>query len=992
MTHRDNYKTRKLGKKSQLALFITLGILFLLALTVVTFVALRDDSVRGGTGDVAKVDLDANTIIRTIESCVFLAEPTILEIVKNGGELNMSNDILYNGIHYNKWCLYSSINGCKNQIFSKPKLELEITKHIKPIIESCIDLSSYENQGYSITQGALSVETAVGPRDLIIYLTRPLTVRKGEFKFQQSQYSVKLDIPVGRVYDIANMILNEEIQYGYFDKDQWMKDYSAEIRINKHKTYPDTVYNLVKISNETKKRVELNFAIEGTDTISDFMNEKITTPENGLCKEGDTCFYNPESAKCSGYVSSLDECNDPLTDYYPICNGTDCAGCGLYTHGQEWCLYDGPTGEGMDFVGTRHYKKSCINGFIYTEECRDFREEMCVSDGSGTNAMCRPNRWKTCAGQTSQSTCEDDSKRDCSWIEYSSDFNKNNYNGDARIRCVPEVSPGFMWWANQGMEACQMNNEWMDCDGASCPQIWSETSMLQCKRLGDCGKYYTVGGNIGNLSFMTTDLYDHPDGPDTAILLPPEYLGNNYPDLTLSPFTYSKENFDESDFDCTDCTFDDMGDRVGEYIDWIESLDADDLLLEYALDGDISYHTRHFTLCYPFKSYEDGDCSTCFRGDIPCTEYRCRSTGNNCLFYIDNNGYGQCKERSTSPIPLTILDWTFDVAGYNIDSGDAYFATPDIKGKQISESVSSFSPIYVKFNTSSPAQCKKGLLPVSYQDFPFDLDFTISTPEAGFNIEHQFTIYALSSEYMLDDINTILDMADLIQMSDPAFIDQQLNILVYNLTSAVNTLYGTPGVSDSDLDDMLTRINETMDYYNDEIKPLMEDMYDTLDIYIQQYSIALTTDQAYTFFNCIDEYGNENEQDFFVTYFIAEDNNIPLPQPGTKIANNDYYHPTIDMEILMNEPVECKASFVGEDYLDMDYDMICDSGYYSFEDGFKCTLSLSKALNPYCDPFNNFGEIYYSCRDKIYLTNISESNISPPVSMTFKQNCSHSFI
>ena len=47
-------------------------------------------------------------------------------------------------------------------------------------------------------------------------------------------------------------------------------------------------------------------------------------------------------------------------------------------NGESWCVYDGAIGEGKDPVGSRHWKRVCINGEVKVEPCADYRGQICV--------------------------------------------------------------------------------------------------------------------------------------------------------------------------------------------------------------------------------------------------------------------------------------------------------------------------------------------------------------------------------------------------------------------------------------------------------------------------------------------------------------------------------------------------------------------------------------------------------------------------------------
>jgi len=968
-------KMRGLNNKSQVAIFVVLGIVIILGITGYIVATSRDDQ-RVDIKNTESIILDSNTIIRNVESCLLKTKDTIKQITENGGELVISEAYFYNGVNYSFWCKHDSSKGCRNKVMSLRKLEQELNKELKPVIDDCLNLSLYEKQGFKVDTGISTVTTAVGPRDLTIYLNKPISISKLNFSFDHSEFTYKFNTHVGRMFEIGNMILNREIKGGHFDKDDWMVKYGAEVRIDKHKPYPNTLYSIRRYDNETNEWLKLNFAIEGEDTQVDNSYEPDYNPF-GWCKEGDLCFFNPGSGFCDGTETGYRDstCKNVSQDSVPLCQGAECDDCGSYSHGKEWCVYDGPVGSGLDYVGSRHYKQSCVDGYIYTEECRDFREEICVS--SGSEATCRPNRWKTCMKQDDQSSCEDSSKRDCMWFDTSHVFDKSLYNGDEQIKCVPQVPPGFRFWAGSGYEVCQMNNEWMDCQNyVSCPQVWNEVSMLQCGRLGDCGLGYSVGGELGNYSFMTTDIYDFPNGPSRSLLLGPEYIGTTTSfKLELAPLEYKAEDYNSNVFDCTDCTIEDLLTRFEEYSIYLESLDYDDLIWEYVTTGSVDYYTRHLTLCMPFQIFESGDCTLCNDPIFPCTEYKCRSIGNNCMYYIDDDGYGKCKAFGSADQNPEVISSTVRGDPYNSFSYDI-FATPEISGLEMNYEVPSFSPFQISFNTTYPAQCKKGILPIPYDVFPFDLDSTMSVPEPGFRTSHEFTLYALPSEYIMEDLNKFIELQSFLELSDmDAYITEQLQ----NIT---NNLVATAEEFDEDPQQIIDYMEQISEVYNTSIKPTMEGTLNMLQNYTNAFLYALAINKAHTFFNCIDEYGNTNQQEFFISYNITEDNEEPVPLDIDLIADTGYpnINPQVQLKVMMNEPSRCRADFADLPYLDMSHEMDCGRTGFSFSiasaEGFPCGVNITK-LETYCEEngADDYGRVYFRCRDKVYLENVSQSNV-----------------
>lgn len=135
--------------------------------------------------------------------------------------------------------------------------------------------------------------------------------------------------------------------------------------------------------------------------------------------------------------------------------------------GESWCAYDSVPGFGQDPVGSRHFRRICINGKELTEPCKDFREEICVQGlqgkapldtiasfqiGSGGffNAGCRINRWEGCNEIKDQYNCENIEQRDCYWVGKQADTEdakRENRNGF----CAPLVPPGLKFWTDESV-------------------------------------------------------------------------------------------------------------------------------------------------------------------------------------------------------------------------------------------------------------------------------------------------------------------------------------------------------------------------------------------------------------------------------------------------------------------------------------------------------------------------------------------------------------
>ena len=241
----------------------------------------------------------------------------------------------------------------------------------------------YQERGFEFERGLISVTTIIGAKDVFVKVDSPVQIDAGNFETTIKNFNVKLRNELGNLYDLMRHIRNQEIQTHRFDEDTWMLAHGAEIEIDKHKPYPDTVYKLKKYNGEIGKNFIFPFAIEGVDTTSNLIYPPIEEIKGFCVEEGGGCIINSDPGDCraaGGFWHNRKpiECTVDPTFTEPVCVGENCNDCGFRKHGESWCVYDDIVGPGFDFSGTRHYKQSCVNGKIYNTECRDYRDEFCT--------------------------------------------------------------------------------------------------------------------------------------------------------------------------------------------------------------------------------------------------------------------------------------------------------------------------------------------------------------------------------------------------------------------------------------------------------------------------------------------------------------------------------------------------------------------------------------------------------------------------------------
>lgn len=181
-------------------------------------------------------------------------------------------------------------------------------------------------------------------------------------------------------------------------------------------------------------------------------------------------------------------------------------------HGESWCASDKKIGN-MNAVGSRFFRRLCLNGEVTTEPCKDFRAEECVEDsiqtpaGEFSQAACRVNRWQDCLTQADKQDCENQDRRDCSWRE-----GVTLGNSTIGGTCLPENSPGLDFWSNSeskvvcgaGNKICVVKYQKGLFGGEQCVDNceclepgWEAKYGSLCSALGDCGAKVNYEGKKG---------------------------------------------------------------------------------------------------------------------------------------------------------------------------------------------------------------------------------------------------------------------------------------------------------------------------------------------------------------------------------------------------------------------------------------------------------------------------------------------------------------
>jgi hypothetical protein len=206
-------------------------------------------------------------------------------------------------------------------------------------------------------------------------------------------------------------------------------------------------------------------------------------------------------------------------------------------NGESWCTYDSGTGGFYDRPGSRHYRHVCVNGEEHVEECKDYREEICVQADtsiSGTPfsaAQCKKlddfpkidlekfQETNDAAQSTVQPGTAEFSDQSTTFISSTTvDKGDQFWQGDNELACKKGKTECTVVWAKEGFW-----DDW-DCEGnCQCEKpAFIEEANDYCRMFGDCGADINIldkGNDDGlSVSWTGTGKGPHPTSPSPSAL------------------------------------------------------------------------------------------------------------------------------------------------------------------------------------------------------------------------------------------------------------------------------------------------------------------------------------------------------------------------------------------------------------------------------------------------------------------------------------------
>ncbi|MBI2549116.1 hypothetical protein HYW21_07240 [Candidatus Woesearchaeota archaeon] len=249
---------KKRGRKAQVTVFLLIGLLLIFSSFLIFFIKSRVSEYKPPVREEVKVPPEVQPIQDYVENCVTDVTVKGLKIMgMQGGWISLTDETLSgSSFHYSSvpteselidfgplrvpyWWYLKSRNDCtKDCQFSdrgRPLLkstqqegmrtsndksmEAQLDRWIQRELPACLDdFKPFAQQGMVITEtGDIQPLTIVTQKDVVVEISYPLTVQRGEKIYDLDAFISIIDVPLFAMYELSTKIVNEEIAWAYIE-------------------------------------------------------------------------------------------------------------------------------------------------------------------------------------------------------------------------------------------------------------------------------------------------------------------------------------------------------------------------------------------------------------------------------------------------------------------------------------------------------------------------------------------------------------------------------------------------------------------------------------------------------------------------------------------------------------------------------------------------------------------------------------------------------
>ena len=197
-----------MNKRGQVTVFVIVGIVIVVTIALV-FYFLGDNIKRETDTEVVFDESSLEPLQDYVEDCIEKHGGEAIDLVlKGGGDIEPGLHQMYHNEKINFLCYTDGYNACYNKMpFLDSHIEEQINNYVLERLNTCIDFSAIESEGFEIQKGNMDLKTSVGKYNILITLDYPVTLSKGDSKIIEDRFSKTFDVPLGRILKVVNDIV-----------------------------------------------------------------------------------------------------------------------------------------------------------------------------------------------------------------------------------------------------------------------------------------------------------------------------------------------------------------------------------------------------------------------------------------------------------------------------------------------------------------------------------------------------------------------------------------------------------------------------------------------------------------------------------------------------------------------------------------------------------------------------------------------------------------
>jgi len=240
-----------MNKRGQVTIFAIIGIVLIVIIILFLFIRSK---VYIGPATQQDLEVELVPIKEHVEECLLdKSEQRLKQLGLQGGYIKTPENT-YRSYKDNRisYLCYNIEDRpyCRQRILRLSDMEQELAGILEEeLITQCLNIQRFRKIGTGLQQGRLKLDVDVGEDSVLIKADFPVTISKGDAGAELKQFSANVEVPLGRLYNVARDILNAEAEAGDFDTTLY--SYAKTQLTNKlyyvtkaDQPYPDELYIL----------------------------------------------------------------------------------------------------------------------------------------------------------------------------------------------------------------------------------------------------------------------------------------------------------------------------------------------------------------------------------------------------------------------------------------------------------------------------------------------------------------------------------------------------------------------------------------------------------------------------------------------------------------------------------------------------------------------------------------------------------------------------